>query len=124
MEGVGTNERAAELRTEAEVAMEAYREKRVAQIVERGEGLSEREVLMLCSGVTDRVADALERGGYRSITDVQRETDPDRLSVRTGLASTKAKVIKDAIDKFAARHLEKVRAAQRAALARIPAGEA
>jgi glucosamine 6-phosphate synthetase-like amidotransferase/phosphosugar isomerase protein len=38
VEGVGTNERAAELRVEAGVAMETYRETRVAQIVERAEG--------------------------------------------------------------------------------------
>ncbi len=123
VEGVGTAERAAQLRVEAGVAMETYREARVAQIVERAEGLSEREILMLCSGVTDRVADALERGGYRSITDVQRETDTDRLAVRTGLPAAKAKTVKDAIDKFADKHLEKLRTAQREAAARAPQPE-
>jgi N utilization substance protein A len=124
VEGVGSNERAAQLRIEAGVAMETYRETRVAQIVERAEGLSEREILMLCSGVTDRVADSLERGGYRSINDVQRETDTDRLAVRTGLPATKAKTVKDAIDKFAEKHLEKLRAAQREAAARVPLTDA
>ncbi len=124
VEGVGTVERATALRAEAEGAMEAYREKRVDQIVERAEGLSEREILMLCSSVTDRVADALERGGYRSITDVQRETDTDRLAVRTGLPASKAKLVKEAVDKFVAKHLERVRAAQRTAAARVPLSEA
>jgi hypothetical protein len=78
---------------------------------------------MLCSGITDRVADALERGGYRSIADVQREADADRLSIKTNLGASKARLIKDAVDKFAAKHLERVRAAQKAAAARAPATE-
>jgi len=123
VDGVGSVERGAKLRSEAEGAMEAYRDRRVSQIVERSEALSEREVLMLCSGITDRVADALERGGYRSIADVQREADADRLSIKTNLGASKARLIKDAVDKFAAKHLERVRAAQKAAAARAPATE-
>jgi N utilization substance protein A len=125
VEGVGN--RAEKLRGEAAGAMDAHRARRVEQLVARGDLVGERDLMVLASGVTERVADALERGGYRSVTDVMREGDVDRLAIRTGLGNAKARELKDAIQKFVDKDLERIRAAQRANVARAeaapPAGE-
>ncbi len=119
VEGVGT--RAEKLRGEAAGAMDAHRARRVEQLVARGDLVGERDLMVLASGVTERVADALERGGYRSVTDVMREGDVDRLAIRTGLGNAKARELKDAIQKFVDKDLERIRAAQRANVARAEA---
>ncbi len=123
VEGVGN--RAEKLRGEAAGAMDAHRARRVDQLVARGDLVSERDLMVLASGVTERVADALERGGYRSLGDVVREGDVDRLAIRTGLGNAKAREVKDAVQRFVDKDLERVRAAQRANVARaeVPASE-
>ena len=67
------------------------------------------------------MADALERGGYRSVADVIRENDVDRMAIRTGIGNAKARELKEAIAKFAEKDLERIRAAQRANVARAEA---
>jgi N utilization substance protein A len=123
VEGVGN--KAEKLRNEAAGAMDAHRARRIEQLVARGDLVGERDLLVLSSGVTERVADALERGGYRSVADVTREGDVDRLAIRTGLGNAKARELKDAVQKFVDKDLERIRAAQRANVARAeaPVGE-
>jgi len=123
VEGVGN--KAEKLRAEAAGAMDAHRARRIEQLVARGDLVGERDLLVLASGVTERVADALERGGYRSVADVTREGDVDRLAIRTGLGNAKARDVKDAVQKFVDKDLERIRAAQRANVARAeaPVGE-
>jgi hypothetical protein len=83
--------------------------------------VGERDLMVLASGVTERMADALERGGYRSVADVMREGDVDRMAIRTGIGNAKARELKDAIQKFVDKDLERIRAAQRANVARADA---
>jgi N utilization substance protein A len=113
IDGIGSPERGAQIKTEAGAATEQWRQRRVEEAVARGEPLTERELLMLCPAVTERVADALERGGYKSVADVQREDDVDRLAIKTGLGNTKAREIKDGVARFVAHDLERIRRAQR-----------
>jgi N utilization substance protein A len=121
VDGVGNTSKAEKLRVEAAGAMDAHRARRIDQLAQRGDLVSERDLMVLASGVTERVADALERGGYRSVTDVMREGDVDRLAIRTGLGNAKARELKDAIQRFVERDLERIRAAQRANVARAEA---
>ncbi len=118
IEGVGSAPRAEKLRLEAAGAMDKYRAHRIAQVIERGDLISERDMLVLASGVTERVADALERGGYRGVQEVLREADVDRLAIRTGLGNQKAREVQEAVQRFLDNDLENIRAAQRASVAR------
>lgn len=115
IEGVSNATKSGELRTNAFGAMDTVRRSQIEKIVATPRNVSEREMLLLCSGVTERIADALERAGYRSVNDVLREEDVDRLAIRTGLEATKTKEVKSAVEAFAAADLERVRAAVRAA---------
>ena len=119
VEGVGA--RGEKLRGEAAGAMDAHRARRTEQLVTRGDLVGERDLMVLASGVTERMADALERGGYRSVADVIRENDVDRMAIRTGIGNAKARELKEAIAKFAEKDLERIRAAQRANVARAEA---
>jgi N utilization substance protein A len=122
IEGVGSLDRAGQIRAEASVAAEQWRQRRVDAVVTRGEPLTEREMLMLCPGVTERVADALERGGYKSVADVQREVDVDRLAIKTGLGIQKAREIKEGVARFVAHDLERIRRGQRERAAQRASG--
>ena len=100
--------------------MDSVRKALIDRLVASPRLISEREILVLCSGITERVAEALERGGYRTVTDVAREEDVDRLSIRTGLGAQRAREVKDAVARFVREDLERVRAAIRA----VPSPEA
>ncbi|UJR81139.1 transcription termination factor NusA [Sandaracinus amylolyticus] len=113
IEGVGSERRAAQIKADALAASEGYRKRLVDEAIDRAEPLSEREMLLLVGGISERVADALERGGYKSAADVQRETDVDRLAIKTGLGNQRAREIKDAVARFVEEDLERIRRAQR-----------
>jgi N utilization substance protein A len=119
IDGVGTPERAEKLRLDAAGAMDSVRRALIERVVQTPRLLSEREILVLASGVTERVAEALERAGYRSVSDVAREQDVDRLAIRTGLEAQRARQVKDGVARFVANDLERIRAAMRA----VPAAE-
>jgi N utilization substance protein A len=120
IDGVGTAARAEKLRADALGAMDSVRKALVDRLVAAPRLLSEREILVLCSGVTERIAEALERAGYRSVSDVAREEDVDRLAIRTGLGAQRAREVKESVARFVREDLERVRAAMRA----VPAPEA
>ncbi len=113
IEGIGTPQRAASIKVEALTAADAYRKRRIEEAVERGESLSERELLLLVSGVSDRVVDALERGGYKNVNELLREADVDRLAIKTNLGNQRAREIKEAAARFAEEDLDRIRRAQR-----------
>jgi N utilization substance protein A len=113
IEGIGTSQRAAAIKVEALAAADAYRKRRIEEAVERGEPLSDREFFLLVSGVSDRVVDALERGGYKNVHDLLREADVDRLAIKTNLGNQRAREIKEAAARFAEEDLDRIRRAQR-----------
>ncbi|MBX3272021.1 MAG: transcription termination/antitermination protein NusA [Sandaracinaceae bacterium] len=118
IDGIGDAAGAASIRREAGAAMERHRRERIEEAKARVELLSEREHMLLARHVTDRIADALEGAGYRSPHDVVRETDVDRLAIRTGLGTQKAHEVKAGIAAYVADEMEAVEAAQREVRAR------
>ncbi len=122
IEGVETEERAAELKAAADATTERLRRERIQRASSQIEPLTEREKLRFVPGVGLRTLQLLEEAGYRTITDLARE-DADRLAIRTGLGIKKARQIQQGAEYFLkseAREIEEARAqlaAQRAAAA-------
>ncbi|RYZ05366.1 MAG: transcription termination/antitermination protein NusA [Myxococcales bacterium] len=125
IEGVETEERAAELKRAADATTERLRRERIQRASSQIEPLTEREKLRFVPGVGLRTLQLLEEAGYRTITDLARE-DADRLAIRTGLGIKKARQIQQGAEYFLkseAREIEEARAqlaAQRAAVAAAP----
>jgi len=124
IEGLEDAKLAESIRAEAAKAMEAHRLERINEAKARVEPLSEREHMLLARGVTERIADALESSGYRSAQDVVRETDVDRLAIRTGLGIQKAQEVKKGVAAYIDDEMESVKAAQREARAKHEAEQA
>jgi N utilization substance protein A len=99
IQGVGTEDAAAQIKVDADKAMERLRTEHIAAAKTRPEALSDREKLMLVRGVGERTVQMLEEAGYRSIDDVRREDD-ERLAMKTGLGLKKAKAVKQQIDQL------------------------
>jgi transcription termination/antitermination protein NusA len=118
IDGIDSGERAAQIRREASEAMEGHRHERIAGAKDRSEPLSEREHLLLARGVTERIASVLESAGYRSVQDIAREADVDRLAIKTGLGNQKAQEIKEGITEYLERDMDAVKTAQRESRAR------
>ena len=97
--GVGSEDNAAQIKIDADKAMERLRTEHIAAAKTRPEALSDREKLMLVRGVGERTVQMLEEAGYRSIDDVRREDD-ERLAMKTGLGLKKAKAVKQQIDQL------------------------
>jgi len=95
-----TPDQASDLRLQAAEGMEEVRQERIAAVKRSTENPTEREKLMLVRGITDRVADALERGGYASVSRIEKEADPDRLGLKTGYNNQQARQIKSAVATF------------------------
>ncbi len=119
IDGIGSDARAERLRADAAGSMDRVRATLLEQAIQTPRMLSEREILVLCPGVTEQIAEKLESGGYRSVMDVNREEDVDRLAIRAGLDAQRAREVKDAIARFTRDHLERLRAAMQS----IPAEE-
>jgi N utilization substance protein A len=122
IEGVETEERAAELKRAADATTERLRRERIQRASSQIEPLTEREKLRFVPGVGLRTLQLLEEAGYRTVTDLARE-DADRLAIRTGLGIKKARQIQQGAEYFLkseAREIDEARAqlaAQRAAQA-------
>jgi transcription termination/antitermination protein NusA len=125
IEGVETEERAAELKRAADATTERLRRERIQRASSQIEPLTEREKLRFVPGVGLRTLQLLEEAGYRAVTDLARE-DADRLAIRTGLGIKKARQIQQGAEYFLtseAREIEEARAqlaATRAAQAAAP----
>jgi N utilization substance protein A len=91
---------ATEVKNRALEALESYRLERLQDATTATEPLTERDRLRLVRGVSDRVADMLEQAGYRSVEDVASEEDADRLAIKSGLGSGRARYLKDQVKTF------------------------
>ena len=97
--GIG-EDRASAVREEAATALESFRKERLAAAGIDPEPLTDHDRLLLVRGIGQRQADLLERGGYRSVEDVAREQDADRLAIKAGLGSARARLVKEAVARF------------------------
>jgi N utilization substance protein A len=102
------------LKKRAEEAIEVQRRDRVARASSKAEPLTEREKMLLVRGVSERTATVLEEHGYRSLEDVLRE-DEDRLAIRTGLGTKRARAIRQAARAFLDGELATIEQERRAA---------
>jgi N utilization substance protein A len=112
IEGVETEERAAELKRAADSTTERLRRERIERASSSIEPLTEREKLRFVPGVGLRTLQLLEEAGYRTVPDLARE-DADRLAIRTGLGIKKARQIQQGAEYFLtseAREIEETRA--------------
>ena len=119
IEGVETEERAAELKRAADATTERLRRERIQRASSSIEPLTEREKLRFVPGVGLRTLQLLEEAGYRTAADLARE-DADRLAIRTGLGIKKARQIQQGAEYFLkseAREIEETRAQLAAARA-------
>jgi len=119
IEGVETEERAAELKSAADSTTERLRRERIQRASSSIEPLTEREKLRFVPGVGLRTLQLLEEAGYRTASDLARE-DADRLAIRTGLGIKKARQIQQGAEYFLkseAREIEETRAQLAAARA-------
>jgi transcription termination/antitermination protein NusA len=119
IEGVETEERAAELKRAADATTERLRRERIQRASSQIEPLTEREKLRFVPGVGLRTLQLLEEAGYRTVSDLARE-DADRLAIRTGLGIKKARQIQQGAEYFLkseAREIEETRAQLAAARA-------
>ncbi len=88
------------IRARAAEAMEEIRQESLEFIASHGDEPTEREKLTMVRGVTERVAELLERGGYGSVAAIDREEDLDRLAIKTNLGSGLAREVKTAVEVF------------------------
>jgi N utilization substance protein A len=106
---------AAAFKQRAERAMEKLRTQRLQAAISGDSLLTDKETLSLVKGVSSRVADLLYQAGYRSVDDVARETDVDRLAIRTGLGMPKVKAITEGVAAYLASDGPRVEQGQQAA---------
>jgi N utilization substance protein A len=122
IEGVETEERAAELKRAADATTERLRRERIQRASSQIEPLTEREKLRFVPGVGLRTLQLLEEAGYRAVTDLARE-DADRLAIRTGLGIKKARQIQQGAEYFLRSEAHEIEAT-RAQLAAARAAQA
>ncbi|MCX7808523.1 MAG: helix-hairpin-helix domain-containing protein, partial [Deltaproteobacteria bacterium] len=111
VEGVGSIERAREIKEAAFASGDAVRRALVERIIAKPQPMSEREIMLLAAGVTDAIAEALERGGYSSVEAVVSESNIEEFAHRTSLPLEQAQQIKKAMERFAQEDLGKLRQA-------------
>ncbi len=90
----------ARIQASAGDAMESFRREKLDALGEQNDFPTESEKLRLLRGVTERTAELLERGGYLSVSTIQREEDVDKLAIRTNLSAQKAREVRDAVKAF------------------------
>ena len=100
VEGI-TEENVGRLKQQAATALEDVRRERIEAASQKTELPSERERLLLVKGVSDRIADQLERGGYGSLLAIMKEADVDRMAIRTRIPHDDAIAIKKQVETFA-----------------------
>jgi transcription termination/antitermination protein NusA len=101
--GLGGAGNAERIKNAAVEALEVLRQENLANAQGRLSQLTDREKLLLARGLTERVAEALERAGYRSVDQIYAETDVDRLAIRTGLDQRRAAQVREGVVQFVER---------------------
>jgi N utilization substance protein A len=114
IQGVGSDEKAESLKNRAEDAIEQMRKERLLTAAQKPEALTEREKILLVRGVSERTASVLDEHGYRSLDDVVRE-DEDRLAIRTGLGTKRARTVRASARAFLDTELPSLEKERRAA---------
>jgi len=98
--GFGNIEEVASITKAAEVAMEQQRIKRIRDLSQSSAPITQREYMLLVRGIGERTIELLFEAGYKTIDDLAKETDIDRLALQTGLGIRKAKQILVGIKDF------------------------
>lgn len=98
--GLGGPDNAGTVKEAAAAAMERQRLSSIAQTAGSRDQMSDREKLMLVRGITDRIADALESAGYKTVDSLYAESDVDRLAIRASLDNRKAAEIREGVVAF------------------------
>ncbi|MBK6577798.1 MAG: transcription termination/antitermination protein NusA [Sandaracinaceae bacterium] len=91
---------AEELRRLAEVEVETMRKERMVELAKGDEVPNDKLKLLLVPGVSQRIVDALDAGGYGSLQAILRETDVDRFALQAGLDAAYAKELKQGVEEF------------------------
>ncbi|MDH5673908.1 MAG: transcription termination factor NusA [Myxococcales bacterium] len=115
IDGLGGPANAASLAQRAAEAMERRRLERITEAVAGQSVLTDKERLTLIRGVSPRVSELLFQAGYRSAEELLAEDDIDRLAIRTGLGSKRARSIRDGVEVFMEQDATRVEEGQRAA---------
>ncbi|MEZ4253185.1 MAG: transcription termination/antitermination protein NusA [Polyangiales bacterium] len=97
-----TNKNVERLRDQATKAMEEVRKERITEAAQRPELPTEREKLLMVRGISERLADVLEKGGYGSVGAISREADMDRFALKVKIPHELASEIKDDVTRFLA----------------------
>ncbi|MCB9667569.1 MAG: transcription termination/antitermination protein NusA [Myxococcales bacterium] len=111
--GISGDAPLADFRRRASEAMETYRHRGLKKAAADGQPIDEVGRFLLVRGVTQAMAESLLRGGYRSVEDVEREADPDRLAIKTGLDNKRAHAVKSAVAQFLKSEWPEIQEAQR-----------
>ena len=88
------------IRAKAKVGMEDLRKEWVTHAASLPHLPSEHDRLLLVSGVNERVAGLLEKGGYGTLNSIISEEDIDRLAIKSGLGAQRASALQDAVRSF------------------------
>jgi hypothetical protein len=116
------------LKEQASKALEEVRLERIAEAATKPDLPTEKERLVLVRGVTDRIADQLERGGYGNLLAIMKEMDVDRFAIRTRIPHEQAQLLKKSIEAFVKEDWPRIEAgvveAKKVEMARIEKEEA
>jgi N utilization substance protein A len=116
--GLGGPSNAAKIKDAAETATEKYRQIRVKNAATRADSLTDKERMLLVSGVSERNLELLEAAGYRTVDDIAKEDDVDRLAIKTNIGTKRAKQIKDGAAHFLSVDAKSIDEGRKAARAR------
>jgi len=103
------------LKVDAASSLETMRQEWIATAASGTEMPTEREKLLLVKGVTDRIAERLEKGGYGSLQTIVRENDTDRMALRTNLGAHRASLVKQNVAAFLEEEWPQIEAGVKAA---------
>ena len=101
----------ARLQSKANESLEQVRVERLESLKNADDTPTEAEKLRLLRGVTDRLAQQVESGGYLNVAAIAREVEVDRFASRCQLPQSKADEIHGAAKDFAEREWPPIEAA-------------
>jgi len=98
--GLGGPDNVVRIKASAEAAMEVRRQNLIREASSRAEPMTDRERLLQVRGVGERTVELLSAAGYRTVEDLYRESEVDRLAIKTGLGLKKARQIKQGAKEY------------------------